>query len=124
MSNNITNKPNIEANTESFEERFSRMSEELAAKREARLTEKAKTDPTAKVRGDISGNAMAIYRSRTALANYTHKVRGEGAVKRTVRLVKGLKAAKVKADSLPYCSAAGPCTTRSTATPGRRLQTP
>ena len=81
------------------------MSEELAAKREARLTEKAKTDPTAKVQGDISGNAMAIYRSRTALANYTHKVRGEGAVKRTVRLVKGLKAAKVKADAIPYCSA-------------------
>ncbi len=105
MSDNITNKLNTENNTESFEARFSRMSEELAAKREARLAEKAKSDPSAKVRVDMSGNAIAVYRSRTALRNYTHKVRGEGAIKRTIRLVKGLKAAKAKADALPYCSA-------------------
>ena len=105
MSDDITNKLNTENNTESFEERFSRMSEELAAKREARLAEKAKTDPSAKVRVDMSGNAMTVYRSRTALASYRHKVRGEGAIKRTIRLVKGLKAAKLKADALPYCSA-------------------
>lgn len=105
MSDNITNKLNTENNADSFEARFSRMSEELAAKREARLAEKAKSDPSAKVRVDMSGNAIAVYRSRTALRNYTHKVRGEGAIKRTIRLVKGLKAAKAKADALPYCSA-------------------
>ena len=54
---------------------------------------------------NTAGEALVVYRSKkAALAQNTVK-RGEGVYRRTVRLVKGLKEARVKADSLAYCSA-------------------
>ena len=49
---------------------------------------------------------LAVYATRKALMNTRpRKYHGEGVLKRTVRLVKGLKEAKGKADKLDYCSA-------------------
>ena len=53
----------------------------------------------------VSSDAAAVYRMKSAAARRKYRMRGEGAVKRTIRLVSGLKAAKLKADALPYCTA-------------------
>ena len=51
------------------------------------------------------GSDAAVYTTRKAALAHKSRKRGEGIVSRTVRLVKGLKAAKVKVKSLDYCSA-------------------
>lgn len=49
---------------------------------------------------------LAVYATRKALMNARpRRYHGEGVLRRTIRLVKGLKEAKKKADSLDYCSA-------------------
>ncbi len=91
---------------ESFEERFKRMSEEYAAAREARRQERASRRPSKSGDAQVAGDAVVIYTSKhTVSQTYEKKLRGEGAINRTVRLVKGLKAAKLAADALPFCTA-------------------
>ena len=93
--------------TESFEERFARMSRERAAAREERRRQKqsASGSPQAALAAEGAVEAVAVYRMKNAAAGLSYRPRREGAVKRTIRLVKGLKAAKIKADALPYCTA-------------------
>ena len=74
----------------------SRRADERAAKRSRRSSAAADIA--------ISGDAVAIYRSRHKIASY-HPVRREGVYNRTKRLIKGLKEAKAKADSTIYCTA-------------------
>ena len=54
---------------------------------------------------NTAGEALVVYRSKKAALSQNTVKRGEGVYRRTVRLVKGLKEARVKADSLAYCSA-------------------
>ena len=54
---------------------------------------------------NTSGEALAVYRSKKAALSQTTVKRGEGVYRRTVRLVKGLKKARKKANDLAYCSA-------------------
>lgn len=54
---------------------------------------------------NTSGEALAVYRSKKAALSQTTAKRGEGVYRRTVRLVKGLKEARKKANDLAYCSA-------------------
>ena len=88
---------------DSFEERFKKMSEELAEQRRER--QGRNSSGPAELPTEGSGGAIAVYKSRKALVKYQPRERSEGAFRRTVRLVKGLKEAKAKADALPGCSA-------------------
>ena len=53
---------------------------------------------------NTSGDAIVIYKSRKAALSQNTVKRGEGVYRRTVRLVKGLKEARVKVKALDYCS--------------------
>jgi len=96
-------KPNTREVIDSFEDRFQIMSKELERKRRIRNEQRGydKDDASAAVSGDV----IAVYKSKTAVAKYNAKPRAEGVVRRTIRLVKGLKEAKKTADALPGCSA-------------------
>ena len=98
-------KQNIQERWGDFEAEFARRTEERAAAREAKRRQKAITNPAEKLTVDAPGDAVAVYRARSAAARYNYKPRPEGALKRTIRLVKGLRQAKATADALPYCSA-------------------
>ena len=103
MSDKKASKQNI---TESFEEKFARMTGERAAARAERRRQKAKSASggTAALTAGTT-EAVAVYKIKNAVARTKYKPRSEGAIKRTVRLVKGLKAAKKTADALPFCTA-------------------
>ena len=54
----------------------------------------------------INNGMAALYQSKAAAIKASKtKVRKEGFIKRAIRFVKGLKAAKAQADAQPYCSA-------------------
>ena len=109
---------------DSFEERFQQMSQASAAEKERKRGELkrskrglGKSAGSAKglgqsgagggslaVEAGSSGAAIAVYKTRAA-ARKEYKPRAEGAFRRTVRLVKGLKEAKKQADALDYCTA-------------------
>ena len=101
-------KVQVQQNTaESFEERFARMSRERAAAREEKRRQKHSISGSSQAAfaSEAAVEAVAVYRMKNAAAVLSYRPRREGAVKRTIRLVKGLKEAKVKADALPYCTA-------------------
>ncbi len=53
----------------------------------------------------MSSEAIAVYRLKNAIAHRKYRPRSEGAIKRTIRLVKGLKEARQKVKDLPCCTA-------------------
>lgn len=114
----MESKKDVKPNTaESFEERFKRMSSEYAAAREkdrqersSRRAERAASAEERKSGGkaaavSVSGDSVAIYKNHHVVSNYDKKIRSEGAIKRTARLIKGLKAAKAEADATLCCTA-------------------
>ena len=54
---------------------------------------------------DTAGETLVIYKSKRAALTQAPVKRGEGVFRRTARLVKGLKEARVKVKNLAYCSA-------------------
>ena len=53
----------------------------------------------------IASDSIAVYRMKNAAAGKIYRPRSEGAIKRTIRLVKGLKAARKTIKDLPFCTA-------------------
>ena len=94
-----------------FEERFLKMSEEQAAERAKKRSEIKRRSSSDSVSVSADGTAAAsytvkLYKAReAALHRAEKKHRRIGAVKRTVRLVRAIREAKAKCDSMEFCSA-------------------
>ena len=101
MEDKQTEKINI---FEDFETRFKRMSEKQAADREARRSRTSRRGQASSVQ--VSGDSVLLYQSKAAALRRTdRRYHPEGVLRRTIRLVKGLRAAKAEADSRQFMSA-------------------
>ena len=83
------------------------MSRERAAAREEKRRQKRLTSGTQEtsLAAVSATEAVAVYKMKNAAAGVVYRPRREGAIKRTIRLVKGLKEARKKVKDLPFCTA-------------------